>query len=214
MASRTTTKRTAAKVDASEETTAPTTAPAETVTDQEAEDAADALFAGKGAPPTMGPGHERIQSRLFAIDELAECDALETGLKIGTATTPVHRADYATLLDALDAAEDNARRAHRLYVNGKLALAAFEIDIAVFEADMYAKASNRLEEQKAKGERTKTITDADVRAAMAGLFPDQVRDHATRLQKAKRSVDYFERLADLWKSRCRTLDVMVSTARR
>lgn len=159
----------------------------------------------------MGLGYERIAKRLYAIDELGEYEHLESALTLGQ---PAHRADYATLVDALDAAEDNARRAHRLYCNACVALDAFELDARIIEGGLREQAIATLTHQKAEGVRTKQITDPDVQAEMARAHHDEVRELGQRRAKSKRMVDHFERLADLWKARARALEVMVSTMRR
>lgn len=161
--------------------------------------------------PSMGAGFERITSRVFRVDVLAEYEALEQGLKF---STPAHRADYSELVDALDEATDNARRAHLLVVNGKVVLEAFELDTKIVLSDMRAQATAALQREKDSGQRSKQITDADVEAWMAHKFPDQWRDTESRRAKAKRMVDHLERLADLWKDRRQSLDTLVRGARR
>ena len=167
------------------------------------------LFEAPGGP-TMGPGFERIIRRVFTIDEFAVYERLEEGLRLGT---PASRAEYGVLLEALEESEDNAREAHRLYVNGRVALDDFEADAAAIEADMRTQASSKLEAEKTAGERSKAPTIADIQAKMVEMFPDEVRDLSKRRSRAKNAVLHFERLADLWKQRCRDLDVMVQGAR-
>lgn len=174
------------------------------------EEAVEELFADTKEGPSMGPGFERIIRRVFTIDEHAVYDRLEKGLRLGT---PASRAEYGVLLDALDASEDNAREAHRLYVNGAVALDDFEADAEAIEADMREQAIAKLQAEKAAGTRAKSITNDDVSAAMAAEFPDEVRELAKKRSRAKMAVKHFERLADLWKQRCRDLDVMVQSAR-
>lgn len=161
--------------------------------------------------PSMGAGFERIVERVFRVDILAEYEELERGLKL---SKPAHRADYSELVDALDEATDNARRAHLLVVNGKVALEGFELDTTVILADMRAQATAALQREKEAGQRNKTITDADVETWMAHKFPDEWRETSGRRSKAKRMVEHLDRLADLWKDRRASLDTMVKGARR
>ena len=185
---------------------------------EEAPSAGEEVAAGvgvaEGVPlgaPTMGPGFERIVQRVFRVDVWKEYEELEAGLKFDG---PAHQKDYADLVDALDAATDNARRAHRLVAAGKVLLETFEIDVSLVMGDMRAQANASLQDEKAKGIRNKAITDADVESWMASHFADEYRSHTERRAKAKRMVDHLERLADLWKTRCGTLDTMVKGSRR
>lgn len=167
------------------------------------------MFVGDG--PTMGRGYERIVHHLFKVDEWGEYEDLEKRLRLGKAA---HRAEHAELMDACEESQDCARRAHRLYCNAAVALEGYRSDVEAVEATLRERARRTLEEEKDAGTRRKTITDADVRAQMADSYPDQVRDHDVRLAKAKRMVDHFERLADLWKSRCRTLETLLLSSKR
>jgi hypothetical protein len=171
--------------------------------------AADELFAD--AKGSMGRGYERIQRHLFAIDEWSEYEYLESRLRLDR---PAHEADYATLVDALDEAEDNARRAHRLYCCGRAALEVFESHATEREAAMRAACSEELEKLKAEGAMTKRIANADIDALMAQKHPDEVRAIAEERAKSKRMVEHFERLSELWQSRARSLQVMITTMRR
>lgn len=159
--------------------------------------------------PTMGVGYERIIARTFDIDEWAEFEAIESALRVGNPT----RAEYGILVTALDDAEDNARRAHRLYCNAVVAHELFEVDARVIEAGMRDQASAELEREKVEGSRSKAPTIADIEARMATLFTDEVRSLAERRAKAKQSVAHLERIADLWRSKCRSLQVMVEKSR-
>lgn len=174
-------------------------------------DAAAAVEAWAHSGPTMGAGYERIAKKLYSIDEVGEYEHLEKAL---TLDGPAHRADYATLVDALDQAEDNARRAHALYVNAAIAYDAFEIDARVVEGALREKVLGELQKEKAEGARSKAIVEKDIALESARAYPDEVRDLHARRAKAKRMVEHFERLADLWKARARALEVMVSTMRR
>ena len=185
--------------------------PDDSMSREEAADAViDRMFPRTGAP-SMGPGYERIQTRLFTIDVEAESAYLEEHLRL---PKPAHLADYAILIGALDEAEDCSRRAHRVYVNAKLTLVSFEADLEVLDGTMRDTAMDRLTQQKASGERAKAITNDDVRAMIASLFPDEVRAQAERRAKAKLMVEHFEWIAQCWKARARELDTMLGSAQR
>lgn len=172
--------------------------------------AAEELFDAPGRGG-MGRGYERIQRHLFAVAEWDEYEHLESRLRLDR---PAHEADYATLVDALDEAEDNARRAHRLFCCGKVALEVFESHALEREAAMRSACSEELEKLKAEGAMTKRIANADIDALMAQKHPDEVRALAEERAKSKRMVEHFERLSELWQSRARSLQVMITTMRR
>lgn len=171
------------------------------------EQAAEALEA-----LTLGGGFDRVTEKVFAAcNPEKDFDRVESELSIGIAA---HRADYATIADALERSEDNARIAHRLLVASKVAHDRFEADAEVIATSMRDQAVVRLQGEKGRGERSKAITDADVVSMMAALFPDEWRATEERRSKAKRMTAHLERLADLWVSRCRTLSALLGSMRR
>lgn len=160
-----------------------------------------------GPMPEPGEGYARIVERVFSLpDPDAEYEALERALVLGTR-------EFDSIHDALDHAEDNARRAHRLFVAAKLDYERFVADADVIEGAMRTEATADLQAEKESGARTKQITDADVRAKCAALFPDEFRDLAERRTSAKLAVEHLERFADLWVSRCRSLGGMLAARR-
>lgn len=158
---------------------------------------------------SMGDGYERIIERTFSVDVDAESSDLEEAMRVGD----VVRGDYALLADALDNAEDNARRAHRVFCNAKVAFDAFEIDARIIESGLREEASEQLEEDRAKGIRKKAATKDDILARMYQEFGDEVRNLEHKRSSAKMTVEHMERIADLWKIRCRTLQTLVATAK-
>jgi hypothetical protein len=159
----------------------------------------------------LADGYDRIVESVFTVDPWAAYETLEKSLKLAG---EAHRADYATLITALDACQDNSREAHRLFVSAKVAVARYEADASVLLVDMRKQATAALDEEKASGERKKQITEADVESRIAALFPDEWRALEDRRARAKGMVLHIERLAELWKERCRDLRTMVETSRR
>ena len=158
----------------------------------------------------MGPGYDRIIEHVFTVAPWESYEQLEEGLKIGEAS----KADYATVCDALDSAEDNARQAHRLFVAARVTRERFEMDADVILAGMREEATMSLQAEKAKGDRSKAITDADVVARMISLFPDQYRATEEKKLRARKAVEHLEVFAELWKNRPRTLAAIITTMRR
>jgi hypothetical protein len=160
-----------------------------------------------GKLPEHGPGFDRITTSIFTLpDPSAEYEALEAALKVGTQ-------EFTRIADAMDNAEDNARRAHRLYVNARLDAERFNIDADVIEAAMRTPALHALEADKLAGVRTKQITDTDVASKIAALFPDEHRDLAERRIKSRKMVEHLETFAQLWRSRCYSISKMLESKR-
>ncbi len=161
-----------------------------------------------GELPKAGPGYERITERVFDLaDPDAEYLQLEADLAFGAAP------GTGDLLGALDGAEDNARRAHRLYVNARVDAEAFNIDADVVEAAMRTQAIAALQHEKDSGHRSKAITDADTTAKMSAMFPDEYRDLAVRKVKSRKMIEHLETFANLWRSRCYSLSKMLESKR-
>jgi hypothetical protein len=155
----------------------------------------------------QSPAFQRITERVFDLpDPDGEYVELEAALTLGTS-------EFDSITKAVDAAEDDARRAHRLYVNAKLDYERFVADALLIEGAIRTEASASLQAEKDSGQRTKQITNADVLAKSAALFPDEWRDLAEKKVRAKLAVEHLERFADLWVGRCRSLGGMLASKR-
>ncbi|NJL44350.1 MAG: hypothetical protein HC945_03490 [Nitrosarchaeum sp.] len=157
----------------------------------------------------VNPNYERIQSRLFSIDEWNEYEQLESELEIGK---PGSRAEKGTLLDALEKAEVNSRRAHALYCNAVVARETFEIDARAIEGALREQARSDLVHMHKSGQLSKAPTKDDIDAHLAAKFTDKHRELSLRRTKMKQMVENLEHLADTWKRRRQTLDSMVRAA--
>lgn len=154
---------------------------------------------------------DRIIEQIFVDDPEGEFRRLSGELKIGTERTPAHAVSHATLTDAADAAEDNARAAHALYATAELERETFEIDARVILSDMREQALASLAMKKQRGD--KTITEKDIEAEIARRFPDVFRDLAVRRKKIELAVEHIKRLADLAKERIKTTNTLLQTKR-
>lgn len=165
--------------------------------------------AEKNTDPHLSPGLESVVHKIFQVDAHSDYEALEKALSVGSSRT-----DYASLLKAIDEAETNARKAHKLYLAAKLEAESWEIDHTNVMAGMRSHAVENLEREKAAGDRKKAITNADVEAEISALFPDEWKHQAQRRVQVKGTVEHLERLADLWFQRCKTLGTMIATLRK
>ena len=157
--------------------------------------------------PTLSEGFERIQTRVFDLpDPDSEYRSLEKALMLGTQ-------QFDSITAALDQAEDNARRAHRLYVNARVDAERFGIEADVVEGGLWSLASAELQREKDSGARTKQITDGDVKSRVSTMFPDQWRELQEKRIKTRKMMEHLERIADLWKTRCYSLAAMLASKR-
>lgn len=151
---------------------------------------------------------EQIVETVFVNDMGAMWKKLREGLVVGE-----KRSDHGTLQKALDLAEKRAHDAHRLYVTAKIERDRWERQNEVVHGAMWSDANRSLQKEKDDGLRSKQITDADIKARVATLFPDEYEAQEVRRAKIKATVESIEDLAEQWKSRCRTLQVMLGKLR-
>ena len=176
------------------------------VSHEEARATVDAMFGevpGEVEVPVIpehSPGFARIVEKTFDLNIDEEYDSLEGQLVIKDALTP------QTIRAALNKAEDNARRAHQIYVAAKVEVDLFEIEAAKVEAAMRESVIKDMSADKAVKIRSKQITEGDVIARMALSYPDEYVAIVSRRSQAKQTVEHLKRLADLWQNRCRTLN--------
>lgn len=159
---------------------------------------------------SMGEGYDRIVESIFDLpDPHEEYLAVKQSLSLGTRAS---RADYGTLVDALDRAEEMAERAYKLFVNAKVARDSYDIDAQAIEAGMREEAMKVLMQEYARKER-RSPTEADVTSYMAAKFPDEWRDIQNRRGRARRTCSYLEQLSNRASERCRDLRQMVAKSR-
>jgi len=151
---------------------------------------------------------KRVVETIFVDDIHGEWAELEKGLMLGA-----KRTEHAHVIAALDRAARRADRAHRLYLTAKLAREKWEAENEAVWGGMWTAATNALQAEKDAGTRSKQITDADVKARVGVMFPDEHRAQEERRRSVELTVRALERLSDLWFARMRNLDAMVSKLR-
>ncbi len=157
----------------------------------------------------MAPAFARILEHTQRVDPWKDYSALEDALRIGERGYT----DHETLMGALNDAEDNARRAHQLYCAARVEQERYELDAQVIEGVARRNVLRDLEAEKETGQRKKQITEADVTGYIQLKYPDEYdKLRLTRL-KLRKLVEHMERLAELWVSRCRTLQAMLGKSR-
>jgi len=160
--------------------------------------------------PRMTVDFERIVRSIYAVDVWALYETARDDLAL-----PVNaeRASREDLRRHLALAEENARKAHLLWCNARVALEEWEAECEVATAHLRAEAQARLAQEKSEGRRPKQITDADVESEMAREHPDEFRRQRIGREKRKRMVEHLAFLAERWVSRRPTLEAMVASAR-
>jgi len=159
--------------------------------------------------PILPPAWMRIQERSFQLDDPeAEFSELEGELKLTNALTP------GNLQEALNVAEDNARRAHRLYIVARCEYEKFELEALPIIEAMRDAASKDLQGEKDRKERTKAITEADIKGRASVLFPDEWVIAMERKIKAEGMMDTLKSFAELWRQRCFSLSSMLNSGKR
>lgn len=156
----------------------------------------------------LRPDLEKIVETVFVNDIHETWQRLRKALKIGE-----KRSDHGTLQLALDDAEDNAHDAHRLYLTAKIERERWERENDTIWGAMWSEATRSLQHEKDTGVRAKQLTDADIKARVATLYPEEYQEIEVRRATIKAVVDSLEDLAVEWKSRCRTVNTMKGTLR-
>jgi len=159
--------------------------------------------------PVLPPAWMKIQERTFALeDPEEEYNELEQDLRLNDALTP------GNLQDALNKAEDNARRAHKLYIVARVEYERFDLETMPIIEAMRDAASRDIQGEKDRKERSKAITEADIKGRASVLFPDEWAIAMERKSKAEGMMDSLKSFAELWRQRCFSLSSMLNAGKR
>lgn len=159
--------------------------------------------------PIMDAPWQRIQERTFTLEDPEGLHReLEGALRLTEALTP------GNLQAALNDAEDNARRAHQLYIVARVDFERFELEMAPVVDAMREAANQDLQKEKDQKQRSKAITDADIKGRASIMFPDEWALVQRRRAEAEGLMDTLKHFADLWKQRCYSLSTMLNTGKR
>lgn len=150
-------------------------------------------------------GFESIIDNVFAFDPDVAYEQVTACLQLGQKPS---QTDYGSLVNALDAGEENARVALQLLANARVALARYTADVRVIQGRLREQS---VAELKASGAARPTI--ADIEAYMMAEYHDEWRDGEVQVSTAKETVHYLEGLASLVAQRARDLRQMVASAR-
>jgi hypothetical protein len=154
------------------------------------------------APANNVDGIQRIIESVFQIDFEATWKDLHRVLR--ATEEPVKGIPIRKVLAGID---DACRRAHKLYVNMRLQLAMFEIDVEKTRAAMRSEAYAKLQAEKEQGLRNKAITEGDINAYMVTHHADEYKASERKLQEFKLAVDHAENLVKCMFGKSRSLQV-------
>lgn len=160
------------------------------------------------SPSELHPEIARIVETQIVEHPWDVYQELEAALRVGE-----RRADHGSVNASLDEAETNARKAYRLWLTAKLESDRWRLDNEVVFGAMRLKATETLQQEKTMGLRNKQITDADVEAMVASLYPDEWRSQELKRKKVELMVKSMENLNECWLSRCRSLQAMLNKQR-
>lgn len=152
-------------------------------------------------PPIPGESlqFKRVVESVLSINISEVYDELEPQITIRDALTP------QAIRSALNKADDNALKAHRIYTAAKVEFERRKLDLDKVEGAMRERAVSELSFEKESGYHKKVITEADVRARMSTMFPDQYYELQEAKLRAETTISHLERLADCFQSRCYAL---------
>lgn len=160
-----------------------------------------------GPLPAMPEPFLKVTEIVLTVeDPVGEFKRLWDELRISDALTP------AAVQAAANEVETRAMEAHQLYLVAKEAHGNFETQMAPVIAALRDDATSELQADKDQGLRNKSITDADVVGRVAHKFPDEWCEINNRKVRAKALLAQLERLADIWKSRSRSVSAMLHSS--
>lgn len=160
--------------------------------------------------PDLHPAYGRIVRTMFAFDADKIFDELNEKRRFGK---PIKDMGYLELAESLDDAARMHRNASLLFADAQVKRAQFEADCEAIAGDMRTQASNALKREKdEKG--GKQITNGDVEARMASMFPDEYRRQNVLKAKIKATVGQLEDDVKWWELRRREIDTMLRECRK
>lgn len=161
--------------------------------------------------PDLPPAYGRIVRTLFAFNPDAVFDELEASMRL---PKPMRDMGYLELSELLDQASRHHVNASKLYADAKVKLALFEADCLAISGDMRKQASDQLKKEKDEAKGGKMITEGDVEARIAQIFPDEFRRQTKLRNEMKATVGHFETFVKSWELRRRELDTMLRECRK
>lgn len=156
-----------------------------------------------------GEHWDQVISTIYEpFDVVQEYKRLTACLEIGD-----ERQSTGVVMKHADRAEENWRKAQRLYAKALAEQLRYKHTSELALAPLRAAANRELTAEKRSGDRPKAITDGDTRAKMIELFHDEVSSQEATDLRMTGMVDSCKHLMECWQSRCRTLQGMLAKTR-
>lgn len=156
--------------------------------------------------PDLQRGFQTVVRDLYAdgYNVEAEWKKISQGLELKDPLSP------AAILRDANSREALALAAGKLYVVAKVEVNAYLRETEATVGALREQATASLEKLKATGVRTKQITEADVKAEAARLYPDEWEEINRRREQAEGMLTQLGLLSALAQSRCRTITNMLN----
>lgn len=178
-----------------------------------ANDNSDDRFAGDPEEPPAHPEPARkdrhpmpwglVITDVFNLDVHKTFTRLEEELSLGNGAT-----EYGTLLHAIDKSARNLYEAACLARKAKLVDEQFAVELDKRLGVLRSTAVAQLEEEKAKGQRSKAPTLQDIESRMLSDWPDEVTSIQARKAEMHGAFRAIEALELAWRDRCQSLRTM------
>lgn len=149
-----------------------------------------------------------VISDVFNLDVHKTFKRLEQELTLGDGAT-----EYGTLLHAVDKSARNLYEAARLSRKAKLVDEQFSDELDKRLEVLRSSAIVALEEEKAKGLRSKAPTIKDIEDRMLASWPDEMTSIRTRKAEMHGAFRAIEALELAWRDRCQSLRTMAQGQR-
>ena len=156
-----------------------------------------------------------LRPDLAAIVETGWVEDMNKLWKCIKAALPIgeRRSEHGFLVKRLDEFRVLSYEAHNLYVTAKREEHRWELENEVTNAAMWNEASRELETEKSDKLRSKAITEADVRAKIMVLHPDEFVAQETRRKALKLTVEDLTYLVKVVAEGCEDTRVMLAKLR-
>lgn len=156
----------------------------------------------------LRPDLARIVDTVWVDDMHETWLRVRKSLRVGD-----RRTEHGHLTRALDNARKLSYDAHRLYVTAERARSAWEADNALVNGAMWEEANKALQHEKSTGHRAKQITDGDIKAKAAVLFPDEWPAQESKRREVELTVENMKQLAREANEHVEDLRVMLAKLR-
>ena len=150
-----------------------------------------------------------VISDVFNLDVHKTFARLERELTLGDSAT-----EYGTVLRAVDQSARNLWEAARLARRAKLEDENFAAELDKGLEELRSAAVAALEEEKAKGQRSKAPTLKDIEDRMLASWPDEVTSIKSRKAEMHGALRAIEALELAWRDRCQSLRVLAQQFNR